>query len=367
MKFFIALLFFLSTQFCFADKEYLIDLKKDSVLYKNVGFHINKVIDNRNNQANLGYTMKGLFEVNRPIKIKNELDKSLKQYLNSLILNNTFKTIPINLSIKRMSISEEDLGLKQIGTCHIVIEYYDILNNLIYMTDYSESISAFDVTNKYEDLIKYTLKKSLSAFIYYDMESNIYFDLLDKPVLYDSILFCKKPKKGFYANFKEFQANNPSIQFDFTIEEFEDNESQYRRFSLSDSTIDLRNLYQLIYGFSDGETVYIKRYLFNKYITFIPIQILGRYCYVGKRYDSQAVPIIFPSYFGVMGLPYEQDYILNISSNKEHPLTMETLDIILKSDKKLYEIYKNQPYDTRKKMKLYWLEEYNRRYLKRHK
>ena len=118
----------------------------------------------------------------------------------------------------------------------------------------------------------------------------------------------------------------------------------------------------LIYGFSDGKSIYVKRYINNQYYTFIPIEILGRYSYIGKKYESQGVPFILPFAFGYFTIPYQEDYILNLSSGAEHPLKEETLKLILLSDQELYNAYQNQPYEKREETKLYWLEQFNKRY-----
>ncbi len=350
----------------FARKEYLINLKGDSLFYKNLRFEIIDVIDKRINQDNIGYTMKGVFEVNRPVNFRNGFTKTLKNYMTNLIQNDT-PSIQTKIAIKELLITEDDLSIQQIGSCHLIMEFYDNADNLIYMTDYTSSFSSFDATKKYEDLIKHLIKKSFLTFNLYNPESNIYYDLINQNISYDSILLCEIPRKGFYANFKEFQANNPSLQFDFDVIKFEEKENEYSKIKLTDPLLDPDKLFSLIYGFSDGKNIYVKRYVSERYYTFIPIQSIGRYCYVGKKDENQGVPIILPFAIGILSVPYEQDYIMNISSGNEHPLTYQTLKAILASDIELYDRYMSQPFETREKMGLYWMNEYNRRYIERRK
>ena len=362
MRLFFIFLFILTSKIGFAAKDYLIELRGDSLFYKNFGFNIVDIQDKRSNRDNIGYTMKGIFEIKRPINFKNGFVNTLNHYMVNLIHNDTSST-PIKIAIKELFITEEDLSIQQIGNCHLVMEYFDKADKLIYMTDYMSSFSAFDATKKYGDLVKYLIKKSLLTFSLYNSKSNIYFDLLNQHVSYDSILLCPNPKKGFYANFREFQANNPSLMFEFDVIESEEKDNKYANFKLTNPPISANEVFNLIYGFSDGKTIYIKRYISEKLFTFIPIQILGRYCYIGKKYDRQGVPVILPFAIGVVSIPYQQDYIMNISSGKEYPLTDETMKHIFVSDNELYNVYINQPFERREEMGIYWLSEFNKRYI----
>jgi len=364
MRLFIFSLLFFACLQGFAAKEYLIDLHGDSYYFKNLGFEIEYVQDNRDNRENIGYTSKGLFEVKTPINFNNGFEASLTTYMSNLISNDSLSTL-FKVVVKKLLITEKEYSLEQIGSCQLILEFYDTNGKLIYMTDYSGSFSSFDASNKYEGLIKYLIKKSILSFSLYDVQSNIYYDLLNQYVSYDTVIVTKKLKKGFYANFKEFQVNNPSLQFDFSIEEIDRNGKKFTKVSLADPLIDKDRLFDLIYGFSDGKNVYIKKYVTGGYYTFIPVQSIGRYCYVGKKMDNQGVPIILPFVIGAVSIPYEKDFIMNISSGKEYPLTEDNLRLILKSDKELSAKYESQPYDRRIQMGLYWIKEYNRRYLER--
>jgi hypothetical protein len=322
-------------------KEYLINFKIDSAIFTNFDFYISEVIDARDNKDNIGYIMRGPFQTNRPIDFKEGLEHSFLEYLNKIIINKNSNAEPIKLRIRELNVSEFDLGIGEEALCSLTMEFLDSTNNLIYMTYYKYETIAFNVTKKHEDIIRKLIKKSLYIFSLYNRKSNLYYNLLGKQNLYYSLILAEKPKKGFYINFKELQANNPSLQFDFEMITIKEDGKEYTKIKFADPMFDFRKLTDLIYGFSNGEIVYIKNMLINKDFNFVPVKDIGKYSYIGKRIDSQGAPIILPFDFGVLfgvfSIPYEQDYILNLSSGKEYPL-------------------------RRVDMGLYWIEQFNKRY-----
>jgi hypothetical protein len=357
------LIILLYSSIAFAAKEHLIELEGDSLLFKNFRINITEVIDKRESRDNIGYTMKGLFDVLKPVRLKGGIESALSCYMNKMFISDSsFK--PIKIHIKELLITEEDFTIEQKGACHLVMEFIDSTGKLLYMTDYKSSFSAFEASGKYEGLLKHLIKKSILAFSLFDSKYHPYIDLLNQQDNYYPILQCSNPQKGFYANFREFQANNPSLQFAFEVEEVAGRGRKYYKIKLKDTSIDSNVLFDLIYGFSDGKTVFIKQYNSDRYFSFVPIHTLGRFSYVGKKVNSTGIPIILPFMVGVASVPYKQEYIIDISTGKEHPLNDEILKKILVSDTELYKQYINQSYERRNEMSLYWLEQYNKRYLK---
>jgi len=355
------LLCVLSIQTVLAEKEYLIDFHDDSTQYTNLGFFIQEVTDHRKDKDNIGYVWAGFFEVKRPVNFKSGLESSFKNYLSNLI---SFKdgSIPIKIRIRELLISERDFGFYQEGYCQLVMEYFDSGENLLYMTDYSDRFTALDPSKKHEESIRRLINKSILAFSLYDNESKIYKDLLDQPRLYDSLILCSVPQKGFYANFKEFQANNPSLTLDFETITVEEKGNKYGNIRFPESPIDVNTLFELIYGFSDGVNIYLKRYHSDYSYSIIPVQISGRYCYMGKKPVNQAVPIILPGLFGILSLPVEEDYILDVNTGGEYLLNDETLLRLLKPYEDLYNAYVMRPPENRIEMGLFWLQQINKKH-----
>ena len=356
-RFIFLVIIFSSTQNLYSQnpggKEYLINFKSDSAIFTNFDFYISEVIDARDNKDNIGYIMRGPFLINRPIDFEEGLEHSFLEYLNKIIINKNFNAEPIKLRIRELNVSEEgDFCIGEEAICSLTLEFLDSTNNLIYMTDYKGGTTAFNVTKKHEDIIRYLIKKSLFTFSLYNRKNKLYSNLSGKQNLYYSLILAEKPQKGFYINFKELQANNPSLQFDFEIITIKEGGNEYKEIKFADPMFDFLKLADLIYGFSDGEIVYIKIVYINnmsnnKDFNFVPVKDIGKYIYIGKGIDNQG---------------FVQDHILNLSSGKVHPLTDEILKSILIIDSELYKVYLNQPYERRVDMGLYWIEQFNKRY-----
>lgn len=349
--------------YSYSRKEHIVELNCDSTFFYDFDFFVSEVQDDRIDAGDFGFIIIGALDIKRTVIFKNSMTEQIENYTNKLIEKNE-RSLPVKLKIRKLKISESE-RMDDNGTCELIIEYCDLDNNLLYMTEDKASLllprSSKDINLLIGDLIK----RSLLLFNLYDLKSRIYYDLLSIKNPYDSMLLSKKPKKGFYTNFREFQANNPSIKVEFKISKIEEQGREYERIVFKDSAFDYKRLLDIIYGFSDGQNIYIKRKTSEKVYSFIPIQTLGRYCYVGHKYDKQGVPIILPFVVGILSVPYKQGYIFNISSGNKHPLNDETLQLILASDKELFEVYKNQPPKSREEMKLYWLNEFNKRYVEK--
>jgi hypothetical protein len=349
--------------YTYSKKVHIIELNCDSVIFHDFDFFISDVQDDRIEQGDFGFIITGALDIKRTIIFRNSMSEQIENYTNKLIYKND-NSLPVKLKIKKLEIFESE-RMDDNGTCEIIIEYLDFDNNLLYMTEDKASLLLTQSSKNINLLVGDLIKRSLILFNLYDLNSKTYYDLLSVKNPYDSMLLCKRPKKGFYSNFREFQTNNPSIKVEFKMSKIEESGNEYERIEFKDSTFDYRILLDIIYGFSDGQNIYIKRKISGMIYTFIPIQTLGRYCYVGQKYDKQGVPIILPFAVGILSVPYKQDYIFNISSGNEHPLNDETMQLILASDKELLEVYLSQPPERREDMKLYWLNEFNKRYMEK--
>ena len=94
MRKILVILFILTSQTIQAKKEFLVSLSHDSIQWKNLGFYIAGVEDQRSDQSNIGFVWKGLLEKKTPAKFKDGLSTTLNQYMNHLIVKAS-NSIPI--------------------------------------------------------------------------------------------------------------------------------------------------------------------------------------------------------------------------------------------------------------------------------
>lgn len=161
------------------------------------------------------------------------------------------------------------------------------------------------------------------------------------------ILKAQELKEGVYANFREFRTNSPSIVGQI---EFKENSEAARmlvganknKLYIIDSVGNRKRLKKQIWGFCDGEYVYIfwdkspslRRY-FNKLIT------IDRYCiFLDDGYSSSGAS--FNNFSVPVFAKYEIDYILNINNGITYKVNNKLMKVILAKDPELLKKYKSE-------------------------
>jgi hypothetical protein len=344
-----------------------IKLNADGPIFSNVDFYISKVIDESKKVNCIGFNIREWDEYVLNLEFEGGIQSSLQHYFDAIIITDTLSDPqPIVAKIKQVYITEQDNMVIASYKGVLTLEYFSADNKLIYMTHYSSSMTGLYRKQQIEELLKTLINKSIYSFnLFKKQELNAYENLLCKTKLYDSILASDKPKKGFYTNFFEFQANKPSLRYPFNLVSYSNDNVEDLYFNFSDPNINIGLFYDYIIGFSDGDTIFLKKVSEEGDEYFLPINSLGPYVYIGKRTKKEAVPTPLP--FGVvfLGSSNDQDYIMSIATGIEHPVDDETVRSILVSDPEILEIYLEQPYNRRKEMGLYWIDTYNERYKKK--
>jgi hypothetical protein len=116
--------------------------------------------------------------------------------------------------------------------------------------------------------------------------------------LTNNILTTKKFRKGIYVTFKDFKENNPSITAGYTVKR---DSGQYERYKLYFNS---GKKVRRVYGFSDGEGVYVNARVYDQTNYFVPIVILGQIVYFddfAARRNVEAATSGLSFWFGVAG------------------------------------------------------------------
>ncbi len=195
----------------------------------------------------------------------------------------------------------------------------------------------------------------------------------------NNILTTKKFNRGIYVTFKEFKENSPSITDGFIVSA---DTSKYDRYTLlvPDSKKKFRN----IYGFSDGESIYINAQTYEQNTYFVKILMLGKVIYFE---DKRAKTKILGMNNGAIGhllggmvlapILYSEaanrssknpGFVIYIPDNDGRPFILEkkTLMSILKEgDKELYHRYKLEENKNDFNILMNYLIQFNNRNLGR--
>jgi hypothetical protein len=100
----------------------------------------------------------------------------------------------------------------------------------------------------------------------------------------NNILTTKKFRRGIYASFKELKENNPSIITEFKVEADSSKFDRYNLYSSTDKKI------KKVYGFCDGEYLYLNAKTYGQGNYFVRILVLGKIIYFeDKRGKRKAV------------------------------------------------------------------------------
>lgn len=159
-------------------------------------------------------------------------------------------------------------------------------------------------------------------------------------------------RQGVYKDFNDFITNRPSIGSAFRIipisspNRIEKDKGKYK-LELLDSNFRRRDV-RKIWGFCDGQKLFINEHLYGGSVRFTRIQEVGRYIYF------KGTPIVDPSMAVAVGMvggaiggavvatvaTYgEALYVININNGNIFTVDRKLLERILKQDEALYRLY----------------------------
>lgn len=161
------------------------------------------------------------------------------------------------------------------------------------------------------------------------------------PILLDSSLV-----QGIYMSFEEFKQNNPSIKVKVTAVTkktaglFDDEGTEFML-----GTVDNKKDFNVnkVWGFSDGESVFIRKgynliksgHVYNK------IESFGRYCfYLGSTRTSGA-PIVNEATGTVTSTSRKEiaEYIIDLNTGKAEVIKQRMAEKILEKDPEILALY----------------------------
>jgi hypothetical protein len=182
-------------------------------------------------------------------------------------------------------------------------------------------------------------------------------------------------RKGIYGSFNEFKNNNPSFLFDIKIHN-RDGKGYRKSRDTNNLYVEIidpafrfdRNLFlSSIYGFSDGENIYIKERVYNNKFGFNEISPKGHYTlFKGSKSDVNPGAIIVGGLVGgivgglvgaitTAGLKKNEEYILDLVTGETYTFNDANLDYIIELYPDFNKTFVAQP-EGKYKIKEYWIE-----------
>ena len=152
---------------------------------------------------------------------------------------------------------------------------------------------------------------------------------------------------GIYYTFTEFITNSPVDRREVIFDQ------EKRKLYYKDTGKRVKA--QRVYGFCDGEQVYLAMKKFN------PVEKVDRYTYfTEKGFELGMIFVFGPSSVAIpFPIWYHREYMANLNNGNTYYANKKTLKMVLESDATLYSEYMNDK--KRKKRYQYYLEAYNDR------
>lgn len=215
----------LNTAFC---QTHFFSITDQKIELLDNSYHVTKVIDQRADKSNIGWTQKGMSNKKVNANFANSAEREIGNFLKENLNTNGESILVVVNSLK---ISEKTGFSKERGLCELELDF--LLENesgfyRIMQTSQTSEVSGMDVTKKHPENIANAFKLCFDELAKVDLSNTANFQKLssqkeiDPDVLdsknYDFPIFNEVIKTGIYSSYNELKNNTPSNTDEFVIE-----------------------------------------------------------------------------------------------------------------------------------------------------
>ncbi|MBN2350754.1 MAG: hypothetical protein JXJ22_18090 [Bacteroidales bacterium] len=361
-------------------KLHLIELDYTSVKPLEIidrNFFITELIDyHADTTISFGKVRKGAFNKIADVGFKHGLATTFKNYLTFQTITKplTEESVPTIMVVKNVSFNERVENGSEIASVIVEIEYLNSNRELIYSTLTKDSFNGMEVTPHHEVLLQHCINESLQLFNFIDKKttSSLHKNSGSFPILTET------PKIGFYGSFIEFRNNCPAFSYDYIVYNREGKKYKNRgnteelKLEIVDSTFkfDQEVFLSLIYGFSDGEKIYINDKADGNSFGFNEIIPTGQYTVfqgttTGMNGSAIAVGVVVGGLIGgaiagaISSSGTRGTFILDLATGETYYFNNENLDYIIDQYPEVDAIFEKQPDRRKYEMQEYWIDQLN--------
>jgi hypothetical protein len=331
----------------FAQKDFIVSLKAESLLLPNRGFYIDSVVDARSITTNIGMAQVGMN--NRQVEA--QFDKPFEQAIATYFQN----TLPpqngqqrIIAVVNELRISEKTYKMKERGFAEVDITFCRIDSGQLYALHTvvkQEESGGMDVTAAHPRRLATALNECVKDFNATNyrtnpgtpFESNLSWNTTDPE---RNILLCSNRLPGIYEKFSQLRSNSPR----------EENVLMQPRgilFMVRDSESKTR--LREPFGICDGRSLYINTYFYNVNAgkgMFAKVIEEGRILAWYDHYMSGTEAGFAAGTFGVVGhaiAASDVDIIcLDLKTGVIKPIKIKSLEQLLTEDPALLTRYRER-------------------------
>ncbi len=275
-----------------AQKDLKVTLEPDSPL--NTDFFIDEIIDARVNKENIGVAQRGAFNKQVPAHFSEDFVTHLKGYFDALLPKEENKT-PLILKVHQLYISERTAAMSELGTCEVQLEFLKDENGKQFsLGTFSSQVEkgGMDATAGHPKRIKQAIQNCLEEFAKSEWKNTEMIAAGDmEPAAFEP---QKELLKGLYMNFADLKSNKPKNDISYYTQMIaKDKKSEHYMVYHNGKKKRVKNLF----GFSDGENIYLNATRYTQKEYFVKSMLKGRYIYFEDHYSST----IAAASFGVVG------------------------------------------------------------------
>jgi hypothetical protein len=360
-------------------KYHYIDLdsiKIDKYEIENRNFHITNAIDGIDTSiCDFGIVRKGAFNRLDRVRFKENISVAFFKVLEwhsitKPIMNNS---LPYSLRIKNILFDERLGGSGEIANVILEVEYINDNQEIIYTTITKESHSGIEVTSSHEKLLQICVLKSLLVFNNFNKSKNT-INLTSR----HTIPILKEPlKKGIYGTFWEFKNNSPMFSLNFELHGLDDKkylkkgDTNSLSFELIDTALIANKdiFISNIYGFCDGEKIFIREKANGTRFGFVEVSPKDRYLVfegkvLGISTGAISAGLLFGGIVGgaILGAAtssgVKTDYIIDLMSGECYAYNTTDLTFLMEKNPLFSTKFETYP-PVVEEDKSYWLNALN--------
>jgi hypothetical protein len=245
----------------------VITLEKKTLNTPAFGYHVEAVIDARDQRVCIGFVQKGINK-NRQMAVMNSVEREiLALFQRSYPRNATTK--PLTIRLNHLEIYELTTTENEVAGAEVNISFLEKKNDASYIELYNmgtttEKRTSLDVTKSHDNNITNALDHCCAMFAKRIQEGKTWQRQLVAETPLDSFFMrfpiqqATKPTRGYYMSFEDYRDNLPLTDLEFTIEKKKSQSDQQNNFSFEWQPGIIIDPKTKIWGVCDGERYYIR-------------------------------------------------------------------------------------------------------------
>ncbi len=252
-----------------SDSKHIITLKEQTILIKNFGFHIEKVINATGEEKYIGYFQKKSNYRKIPAFFDEEISVEIADFLKRNLLQVEDNDFPLYVRIDGIHIFESYDGINEKAVAKTEFTFFTKKDETYYQIFTTSASKEMAFTKWQPELIAEAIALCFENLYYRHLRSKLKYtevteqEIFSKPKLEkeatERLLAVNRNKAGIYNTFYDFQLNTPDttthFEVTYKLQSFdEDSLIKSAKIYNSEDSQDLDN----IWGFNDGKNIFIR-------------------------------------------------------------------------------------------------------------